>query len=218
MMDGGKSVKESRRASSALSFFPLLQSRQLLDGRREDEIFWEENFRVAEHQLVRLPDRRLSHSSNVSDLLVSLLVLRCLRRHVNRCSGHRDRRTARDDVQLDGLPGDVSCGALYGIRQHQVGAESGHEVGGGDEIDGCCEGLQGQFEAAADLLLAHPTDCTDFLEGAGNALLTAGDVEAGGRFSIVGAALQALAVVHLFEEIVGAIHNCLWQVNAVGHG
>lgn len=39
----------------------------------------------------------------------------------------------------------------------------------------------------------------------GNALLSAGDVEAGGGDGVVTPALQTLLLVHLLEQVVGAI-------------
>lgn len=99
----------------------------------------------------------------------------------------------------------------------QVGAEAGHEVGGGDEIDGGGERLERELEAASDLLFADLADGADLFERSRHALLPAGDVQTGGRFGIVRAALQVFAVVHLLEQIVRPVGDRFRQVNAVRH-
>ena len=55
------------------------------------------------------------------------------------------------------------------------------------------------------------------LEGARHALLTAADVQAGRGDGVVGAALEVPAVVHLLEEVVGAVDDGARQADAVRH-
>lgn len=47
--------------------------------------------------------------------------------------------------------------------------------------------------------------------------MAAGDVQTGGGFGIVRAALQIFTIVYLLEEVVGPIDDRLWQVDPVGH-
>lgn len=67
-------------------------------------------------------------------------------------------------------------------------------------------GLSGyQLEALSNLLLWMPWNGADFLKGAWDFFLPAGNVEARCCYSIIGPALQVLFFVNLFEESIAAI-------------
>lgn len=61
-----------------------------------------------------------------------LLLSRGLRGHVDGGGSHADRAASRHQVEFHGLPGDERSRHLHVLRQAQVGAETGHEVSGGD--------------------------------------------------------------------------------------
>lgn len=64
---------------------------------------------------------------------------------------------------------------------------------------------------------ADSADSDDLLEGPGDPLLPAGDVQARRRDRIVRPTLEVSAVVDHLEECVGALHNGLRQVDSVRH-
>lgn len=99
----------------------------------------------------------------------------------------------------------------------EIGAETGHEVSGCDEIHRGSECLKGELEAAANFLFADFADRTDLLERSRYTLLTAGNVQAGGRFGIIRSAFQILAIVHLLEQVVRPIGDRFRQINPIGH-
>lgn len=99
----------------------------------------------------------------------------------------------------------------------QIRTETRHEIGGRDQIDRRRQRLQRQLETPPDLLLADLRHRADLLERSRHALLPARDVQTGGRLGVVRAALQVLAVVHLLEQIVGAVDDRLRQIDAIGH-
>lgn len=103
----------------------------------------------------------------LKELLMSLTFLRLLfsrglRCHVDGGSSHADGAAAWDQVELHGLPGDEGGCHLHLLRQAQVGAETRHEVSGGDEVHARLQGLQDEFKAAANLLLRNPGHSADF--------------------------------------------------------
>ena len=145
-------------------------------------------------------DGHLGGAGDIGDLLGGLLVVAELRCHVDRGGGHRDRRSAGHDVQFDRLASDVTGGALNGRGEAEIRAESRHEIAGRDQLHAGLQRLQDELEAAADLLLRDARNGADLLERSRYVLLSAGDVQAGGRDGIVRASLQRFTVVHLFEQ------------------
>lgn len=97
--------------------------------------------------------------------LLCLLLSRRLRGHINGCGCHWDRTAPWNQVQFNGLPGDVSSRHLHLFGQAQVGAETWHEVAGCNEIHARLKSLQDKLEAAANLLLRDPRHGTDFWGG-----------------------------------------------------
>ena len=63
----------------------------------------------------------------------------------------------------------------------------------------------------------RPACAPSDLEGTWHSLLAAADVEARGSDGVVGAALQVASIVHLLEEVVGAVDDGAGQADAIGH-
>ena len=143
---------------------------QVFDRRREVEAVRKEFGGSREHQLVRLADGHISDASDVSDLALSLLVVRRLRGHVDGCGRHRDGRPARDDVEVDGALCDVRGGLLHVSRQTERSAEPVHEVARLDDVDVGVVRLQDEFEDPADLLLADGAHGHDLLQRNGRVM------------------------------------------------
>lgn len=99
----------------------------------------------------------------------------------------------------------------------EIGAETGHEVSGCDEIHRGSESLKGELETTPDFLFADFAHRTDLLERSRYTLLAAGNVQAGGRFGIIRSPFQILAIVHLLEQVVRPIGNRFRQINPIGH-
>jgi hypothetical protein len=99
----------------------------------------------------------------------------------------------------------------------EIRTEPRHKVRRCDQVHRRLQRLQRQLEATADLLLTDLADRANLLERTRHTLLSACDVQAGRRFGVIGTALQIFAIVDLFEQIVGAVHDRLGQVDAIGH-
>lgn len=101
----------------------------------------------------------------------------------------------------------MCSGSLYHIGKTEIGTESGHKVTRGDEIHAGFKSFENQFEASTDLLLAYLADCANLLECTWYTLLPTSNVQTCGCNRVVCATLQIFAIVHLFEQRVGSVHN-----------
>lgn len=99
----------------------------------------------------------------------------------------------------------------------EICTEARHKIGGCDQIDRRRQRLQRQLETSSNLFFADFAHRTNFLERTRHTLLATGNVQARRRLGIVRTTLQILAVVHLFEQIIGPVHNCFGQIDAIGH-